>query len=363
MDVRQSMNQGILVNHSKSLTIDWAQRIARRWHDQIIIKHLAIQSIDVGTTTRIRLLVDYDGPQTLAKHWFVKIPSLARRARIITALPRLLPTEVRFYQQIARQIPVQLTGCLAAESKLGRGSTLVLVDVAESGYYPGQTSDALNSDQARIVVEQLASMHAQFWQRIDTPAYHWLAGPVRNLEDRLGSALAVPLMSRGLRLAGSSVPSALHKPAYRYAQQRRLAMNFLHDAPLTLTHHDCHPGNLFWNQNLSAVGFLDWQLVRIGEGIGDIAYFLSTALDPKIRRTEEKHLLNHYVKNLIASGIGDINQEHLNQRYRAHLVYALEAMLVTLAVGGMMNLEDNLELIHRAATAVHDWDAYSALPL
>jgi aminoglycoside phosphotransferase (APT) family kinase protein len=53
--------------------------------------------------------------------------------------------------------------------------------------------------------------------------------------------------------------------------------------PKTLVHHDCHPGNLFWTQ--SQPGFLDWQLIRLGEGIGDIAYFLATALEPECRRS------------------------------------------------------------------------------
>jgi hypothetical protein len=37
-------------------------------------------------------------------------------------------------------------------------------------------------------------------------------------------------------------------------------------------------------------------------------------------------------------------------------------MLLTLAVGGMMKLESNLELIRRAARAVQDLDSFSVLP-
>jgi hypothetical protein len=47
----------------------------------------------------------------------------------------------------------------------------------------------------------------------------------------------------------------------------------------------------------------------------------------------------------------------LVQRYRAHLVYPFEAMVVTLAVGGMMKRESNLKLIRRAAIAIEDHDA------
>ncbi|MEY3881193.1 MAG: hypothetical protein RIQ94_1989, partial [Pseudomonadota bacterium] len=43
--------------------------------------------------------------------------------------------------------------------------------------------------------------------------------------------------------------------------------------------------------------------------------------------------------------------------------YAFEAMIITLAVGGMMDVEHNLELIRRTAAAVDALDAFSALPL
>jgi len=143
------------------------------------------------------------------------------------------------------------------------------------------------------------------------------AGPVRFLEDALGTALAVPLMKRGLQKAFGHISSSLYIPSVHYARHRREAMHFLSDAPQTLVHHDCHPGNLFWNKNRSAVGFLDWQLVRIGEGVSDVA----------------------------------------------HLVYAFEAMVVTLAVGDMMNLDCNLELVRRTAAAVEQLDAFSVLQI
>ena len=112
-------------------------------------------------------------------------------------------------------------------------------------------------------------------------------------------------------------------------------MRFLTKAPQTLVHHDCHAGNLFWNQ--SQPGLLDWQLVRFGEGISDIAYFLSTALNPETRRLHEASLIALYAQSLEENGVTGIDVNMLLQRYRAHLIYPFEAMIVTLAVGGMMN--------------------------
>ena len=104
-------------------------------------------------------------------------------------------------------------------------------------------------------------------------------------------------------------------------------------------------------------------MVRIGEGISDIAYFLTTSLNPETRRNNEKQLIQHYINCLIKHGVTGVNTEEIQQRYRAHLIYPFEAMLITLAVGGMMDLEANMSPINRAATAVNDNHAFSAIRL
>ncbi|MGZ8158546.1 MAG: phosphotransferase [Methylobacter sp.] len=358
------MNQTILVRHPGDLTVAWAQQIVDQHDVGTVVANVEVVAVDIGTTTRVCVAVEHNGPDTLPSRWFVKLPSLTWRARMITALPRLLQTEVRFYNELAAAVPLSKPVCLAAQSRFGRGSTLVLADVAEFDGVPCAADDTLTFEQAALVIEQLACSHARFWNNVHLGSkYRWWAGPIRLLEDALGTALAVPLMKRGLRQAGSHIPSALHAPAIHYARHRRAAMRFLSAAAQTLVHHDCHPGNLFWNKNRSKVGFLDWQLVRIGEGVSDVAYFLSTALSVETRRLYEAELLVKYAQTLADYGVADVDNTRLVQRYRAHLVYAFEAMVVTLAVGGMMNLDCNLELIRRTATAVEELDAFSALPV
>lgn len=354
--------QNILVRQPGDLTIDWAQRVVNKHYSHIVVSNVDLVSVDIGTTTRIRVNVEHNEPSILSGRWFVKLPSMDWQARLITGLPRLLHTEVRFYNEVARSVSVTVPHFLAAQSKFGRGATLVLTDVTEFGATLGSPGDALTFSQAAMVVEQLANFHARFWNKTNLdPAYRWLAGPVRRLEDFLGTAMAVPLMKRGLHQAGELVPSTLHAHAVHYARHRRQAMRFLTEAPQTLVHHDCHPGNLFWNQ--SQPGLLDWQLIRFGEGISDIAYFLSTALKPEIRRLHEASLIAIYAQCLEDNGVAGIDVKILQQRYRAHLIYPFEAMIVTLAVGGMMNLEINHELIRRTAAAVEDLEAFAAIPL
>jgi aminoglycoside phosphotransferase (APT) family kinase protein len=125
-------------------------------------------------------------------------------------------------------------------------------------------------------------------------------------------------------------------------------------------HHDVRPGNFFWRDGRP--GLLDWHLVRLGEGVGDVAYFLSTVLLPQTRRKHEERLLSRYRDVLLERGVEAPGLDALARRFRSHLVYPFEAMVVTLAVGGMMKPDANLELIRRTAAAVADHDSFADGP-
>ncbi len=101
--------------------------------------------------------------------------------------------------------------------------------------------------------------------------------------------------------------------------------------------------------------------MRFGEGIGDVAYFLATALDPKVRRAHETKLLSIYIQGLKDNGTTGIDSVGLLQGYRAHLIYPFEAMVVSLAVGGMIKLEINHELIRQTVAAVEDLAVFSVI--
>lgn len=354
------ISSNIVVRRPNDLSKQWAQGIVNQYAADAKVSGVNIESVNIGTSTRLRLVVNHDASGIVPTRWFVKTPSLAIKSRAITALPGLLHKEIHFYKSLSETTPVNLPRILAAQSRLWRGTTLVMADLAELGYRPGHTADALSIEQAGQVVEKLAQFHGHYWGNASLPKTHrWLNGFSQNVENHMGTLLAVPLMKRGLEKAGSLVPTKLHRPALRYAAERRRITKLLATGAQTLVHHDCHPGNLFWTQ--TEPGFLDWQLVRMGEGISDLAYFLATSLQPESRRIHEKQLLQLYLSALDRQGVNGLDERLSYQRYRAHLAYPFEAMVVTLAIGGMMEQDSNLELIRRAAAAIEDHDSYAAL--
>lgn len=350
----------ILIQGPKDLSVTWAQRIVQRYVAEASVSDVNIRSVDVGTSTRLRVEVMHDAAGVVPSRWFVKTPSLAIKPRLITALPRFLHKEVRFYRSLSRHVPLKLPRILAAESQLGQGSTLVMSDLSEHDFRPGQTADALTADQAGKVIRQLAKLHGHYWNKPDLLQSHrWLNGMSYQMENAMGTLMAYPLMQQGLRRADGLVANTLRRPALVYAANRRRYKRFLNNEAKTLVHYDCHPGNIFWTD--SEPGFLDWQLVRIGEGVGDVAYFLATALEPQLRRRHEKSLLNQYVNQLAMAGVSELDEDRVFNRYRMHLAYPFEAMMITLAIGGMMQNDVNLELIKRAAAAVEDHDSFGLM--
>ncbi len=356
----RNSNSRIVVHKPNELSVQWAQHVVNRFVKNARVSNVNVHSVDVGTSTRLRIEVEHDAPEILPKRWFIKTPSLSFKSRLITAMPRFLHKEVSFYRSFSDNVPLKLPRILAAESRFGLGSTLVMSDLSEHDFRPGQAADALSAEQAERVISHLAQLHGRYWNKTALLRRHrWLNGFSHQMESHMGSLLAVPLMKRGLIRSDGLIAKKLHGPALRYSRNRRMIKRWLAKDVKTLVHYDCHPGNIFWDGN--DPGFLDWQLVRWGEGIGDVAYFLATALKPEVRREHEKHLLKQYAEQLAMAGADCVDESRLYRRYQAHLVYPFEAMTITLAIGGMMHHDSNLELIKRAAAAVEDHDSFARL--
>jgi len=294
---------------------------------------------------------------------FVKRPSANLRARVITELAGITAAEVRFYQELAQEIsediPLRIPRFTRAHHRPW-DFELVIEDLVSAGCRLIRPGDVITPDQAEHLLRVLAAMHAKFWEdrRLDHEL-RWLTDLHRR-EVMLGERLGRPLMEIGLLRAGSLVPRELHPGARRYASNRARMSQHLGRGPRTVVHHDCHPGNLFWTPE-GEPGLLDWQLVRCGSWASDVAYLLATGLTPPDRREHGDELLEGYLAQLpqeVRPSLDDARQS-----VRGHMAYAFEAMILTLAVGGLMEKHDIRRLVHRTAIAVLDNQSFEVLGL
>lgn len=284
---------------------------------------------------------------------FVKRPSRSPVARAFVAVPRLSRAEVGFYAELRDQVPVATPRCYGARHTPW-GFIVALEDLADSGARLRSSTDAIAPDEAVALLAALADMHRQWWGR--TESHPWLAlNPRREL--KLGALLSPSLCRLGLWRVDSAVPKPLHQAITRYARNRRSAHATMSTGPATLIHNDCHPGNQFVAAD-GRPGLIDWQLCRAGPWARDVAYLLATSLDPETRRSAEHSLLADYLSQL---GPVAPSFEEAWLAYRRNVVYAVEAMLVTAAVGVMMPKSTSHVLVNRAATAAIDLDSFGAL--
>jgi hypothetical protein len=87
---------------------------------------------------------------------------------------------------------------------------------------------------------------------------------------------------------------------------------------------------------------------------------MATALGHEERRQHERELLVGYLDELADAGGHPPSSELAWRQYVAHLVYPLEAMVITLALGAMHPPEQVKAVVARAAAAVADHDALSS---
>lgn len=284
---------------------------------------------------------------------FVKRPSRSPIARAFVAVPQLSRAEVRFYTELRDLVPMATPRCLVAHQHRW-GFIVVLEDLAESDATLRSSTDTLSADEAASLLASLAAMHRQWWG--GTEAHRWLAlNPQREL--KLGELLSPSLCRLGLWRVGSAVPQSLHRSISRYARTRRTAQEAMSAGPTTLIHNDCHPGNQFVAAD-GRPGLIDWQLCRAGPWARDVAYLMATSLDPETRQSIERDLLVDYL-NQLGPVAPSVDEAWL--AYRRNVVYAVEAMLVTAAVGVMMPKSTSITLVNRTARAVADLDSFGAL--
>ena len=95
----------------------------------------------------------------------------------------------------------------------------------------------------------------------------------------------------------------------------------------TILHGDARIGNMmFANGNKGRFVFFDWQAVRKGRAVYDVAYFLILSLSNEHRQKAEQQCLQQYHQFLLQGGVADYSFQQLETDYK-HATLCLLALL------------------------------------
>ena len=318
------------------------------------VRSVRVLGSDAGTSSRARLvLTGRDVPDSV----FVKIAAKTTATRLMGEIGRLGQTEVRFYSQLAPQVAGVPNAYGAAFDTWTGRYMLVLEDLpAESCEFP-DTLHPISTDQAGLIIELLAGLHATFWDRLPRDGRGPLAW-VPTLSGDVTSLLNGSLMRTSIkRLAGRT---AIPVGNGRFIVDNYRAVAALVDTPPhTVMHGDAHPGNMYFCGGKA--GLLDWQFVRRGHPSRELAYTLITSLTPEDRRAAQRDLLDDYRRALAAAGGPDLDRDDLWLRYRQGALYGYVAPLITAGMGGMQVDDIAMEGLRRGVVALDDLETVAAL--
>jgi hypothetical protein len=311
------------------LTTDVLTNMLQRKAPGVVVQSMSVSYLTEGTGTRARLTLEYNEagveaglPKTVwLKTWFNALREWHVGAGSILG-------EIVFYR-FAPQLPIRAADCyFAGVDRNGQGLVLMEDLKAKNVTFLGAET-ALDRDQTRDGLDQLARLHAAYWD-MPRPSEDavWPALPDTGLLGQLMLTQVFPAMSEMM-----SQPHLQGRlPADLTGERLGQALtNYLHrvsEAPYCLLHFDPHLGNTAMCEN-GEIFFVDWQFFRAGSWFHDVSYFLSSAVTTENRRKWEKGLLEYYLERLQAYGASAPSFDAAWEDYAAGQIYGVLAWVGT----------------------------------
>ena len=252
-----------------------------------------------GSVYRIRLArgdADSSGPRTLI--W--KTVSDDERVRDFLTTLGVYERELRFYQLLTDRVEIAPLTFFSEFDPESGAFCLIIEDL--SYMRPGDQIAGCAFEQALEVVTGAARLHSQFWSEQADSELSW----VPTFDGGTGYFERMHSVAwRRLERTIQGIPQGLLEAARLVGPRVSDIKSRLSRTPVTLVHGDLRLDNVFFGQEQGGDGLklIDWQAIRLGRGMYDLAYFLSTSVPVDMRRQYQTDLLEAYADTLSAHGV------------------------------------------------------------
>lgn len=341
----------------EDLTPDWMTAALRRDHPDAVVGAVRLVDSDDGTNRRARFELDYargSGPQRV----FLK--AHAPSHKWVHLRNGNLFLESRLFASGAR-LPLEHPHvCLAVPDYPRLDFLLVMEDLALRGADMRDALRPLSVEQVGSGLRGLAALHREYWNM--GARTHRGLGWVRQWAPsqgwQVGLRKRVPI---GLSRAGDGFAASIRTMnGDEVVDLWASNVTTLASGPQTLLHGDAHIGNTYVLPG-GETGFLDWQVVRRGNWVQDVGYFMIGSLTVEDRRQHERGLLELYRDALQLPAADLPSRDEIWLRYRQSPAYGLAIWLSTLGTDGWQRHEVSRALAERYGAAFDDLETLKAL--
>lgn len=340
-----------------SLDADWFTRALKRDHPGAKISAVRLVQSDDGTNRRARFALDYaegSGPAQL----FLK--AHAPSHRWVHLRNGNLFLESRLFAS-GTELPLEHPKVYLAVPDYPRlDFLLVMEDLTLRGADPRDALRPMTVEQVAGGLAGLAALHGAYWGM--TASSHRRLRWVKQWEPSQGWQVGLRArIPTGLSRSGRELPEEVRNlSADRVVDLWAANVATLASGHQTLLHGDAHIGNTYILPD-GTTGFLDWQVVRRGNWIQDVGYFLVGSLTVEDRRRHETELLRAYLEALPVAEAQRPTWDEAWLRYRQSPAYGLAIWLSTLGTDGWQPHAISRALAERYGAAFADHGTAAAL--
>ena len=319
----------------------------------------------MGQLARLTLRYDTHEPAAPAS-LIAKFPTYGPENRAVADLFRLYETETRFYEQLADKVHLRTPRrYYSARCPNCTDFILLMEDLA-----PARVGDQVagcSAEQARLAVHELAKFHAAWWESPRLAELDWVwafNNPVRSAAAVAGYGASWPPFKQ---IWGKKLPAAFLEMGETFATKIPAQLDRLAAPPVTISHGDYRIDNLFFAtpEGGAPLSVVDWQVMTLGNGLFDLAYFMSSAVPPADRRAVEMDLLHDYHDILAEGGVKGYDFDQCLLDYRTGIMFCWQYAVIILGALDTAN-ERGLALFNdvldRFVSAITDLDAMETLP-
>jgi aminoglycoside/choline kinase family phosphotransferase len=296
------------------------------------VTHVDVSPVGTGQMCdSVRLALRYDRPTQAPTTLVAKLPAADPTSRSTARTLGSYEKEVRFYQQLAPDLPIRTPRALHADIDVDTATfVLLLEDMAPAR--PGDQLAGCTPEVADVAVDELVKLHAPRWDDPGLAELGWLhRDPAANQEFllRLLPGLWDEFRHRYRDDLSPDVHSAGDALFASLETYLRAATE-----PWTIVHGDYRLDNLLFDPTAGGVpiAVVDWQTCTHGPACQDLAYFVGAGLAVKDRRAHEEALVRRYHDTLIAAGVAGYTWDRCWHDYRrgtwAGLIMAIAASML-----------------------------------
>jgi hypothetical protein len=251
----------------------------------------------------------------------VKLAAGNPASRNLVRLFNFYGKEVSFYRELADRTRIRTPRCYAAAFDADTQEFVLLLE--DGGVGLVDQIKGCTAEQAQLLVDELATLHASWWESPELERIDWL----QRLNDPLYT-VGVPMGFRQswdhtAAVLGDTLPDWFRNRGEDFAAAIPALLERLDALPRTLAHGDTRLDNLLFDGAGDPLMVLDWQIVIHAPGIFDLGYFMSQSVPVELRRTIESSIIERYQKRLCDLGIAAPSLETLWEAYRTVCLYCV----------------------------------------